>query len=179
MTRMVFLFALTLLITGGDVIECEAIEFNTFDQAKGIELAGSAAVYKHALRLTPAKHSQTGAAWLTEKQTVFSHFETIFQFQFTHFCRFGGADGLAFVMQSAGPDAIGGRGSAGGFGVASRMYRNRSGIRGVLLSSLTLGRTATKGTRQTTTSRFEAMDGLQRCAGQQTVLRSRRDYQLT
>jgi hypothetical protein len=60
--------------------------------------------------------------------TGISHFETNFQFQFTHFCRFGGADGLAFVMQSAGPDAIGGRGSAGGFGVASRMYRDHSGI---------------------------------------------------
>jgi hypothetical protein len=127
-TRMVCRFALALLIVAGAVTESLAIEFNTFDQAKGIELAGSATFYKNALRLTPAKHSQTGAAWLTEKQPVSSHFETTFQFQFTHFCRFGGADGLAFVMQSAGPDAIGGRGSAGGFGVASRMYRDHSGI---------------------------------------------------
>lgn len=40
----------------------------------------------------------------------------------------GGADGFAFVIQNSGPGALGGRGSAGGFGVADSQNANHPGI---------------------------------------------------
>ncbi len=46
-------------------------------------------------------------------------FDTTFQFQLTHqdWPFYRGADGFAFVAQNSGPDALGGMGSAAGFGV--------------------------------------------------------------
>ena len=55
-----------------------------------------------------------------------SGFETTFQFQLTHQGGLGhGADGFAFVVQNSGPEALGGRGSAGGFAVEDPDFRHR------------------------------------------------------
>jgi hypothetical protein len=57
---------------------------------------------------------------------VGSGFETTFQFQLTHQGGLGhGADGFAFVLQNSGPEALGGRGSAGGFAVTDPEYHHR------------------------------------------------------
>jgi Legume lectin domain len=57
-----------------------------------------------------------GASWFLEKQQVADGFEAVFRFQITNTGGLGpGADGLAFVLQNEGPNAIAGRGSAGGF----------------------------------------------------------------
>jgi hypothetical protein len=54
----------------------------------------------------------------------------MFQFQLTGQGGLGhGADGFAFVLQNAGPGALGGRGSAGGFAMAYPAYHpNETGI---------------------------------------------------
>ncbi|MGA8599573.1 MAG: L-type lectin-domain containing protein [Bryobacteraceae bacterium] len=65
--------------------------------------------------------------WPTSKR--WRPVETGFQFQLTH--RFGvckGADGFAFVLQNAGPSALGGRGMAGGFGVTDPTNPRHAGI---------------------------------------------------
>jgi len=89
-------------------------------------LLGDAAVTGKTLRLTQAKGDRSGAAWFREKQPVGSGFETTFQFQLTHQGGLGhGADGFAFVVQNSGPEALGGRGSAGGFAVEDPDFRHR------------------------------------------------------
>ncbi|HWR52438.1 MAG TPA: L-type lectin-domain containing protein [Bryobacteraceae bacterium] len=79
-------------------------------------LVGAAEVLASRLRLTPATRQTVGAAWLSERQYVAGGFELVFQFQITEPGGLGpGADGFAFVLQNVGPDAMAGRGSAGGF----------------------------------------------------------------
>ena len=105
------------------------IRFNDFASTQGLVLVGAAAVAGDVLRLTPAKRNKTGATWLREKQPILAGFETTFQFQLTRPAKImGGADGLAFVIQNSGPEALGGRGSAGGFGVADAHYSHHPGI---------------------------------------------------
>jgi hypothetical protein len=101
-----------------------AIRFDSFASTQGLSLVGDATTVDERLRLTHAKGDRAGAAWFEEKQTVASGFETTFEFQLTHNGGMGrGADGFAFVVQKAGPDALGGRGSAGGFAVTDPNYR--------------------------------------------------------
>ena len=83
---------------------------------------GSARLDGGILRLTPAVNDQAGAAWLGEKQAVLNGFETTFRFQLTEQGGLGkGADGFAFVLQNAGPDALAGRGSSGGWALGDGM----------------------------------------------------------
>ena len=92
-----------------------SVHFEDFASATGLNLVGDAAVAGSALRLTRAKGDRSGAAWFHEKQAVGAGFETTFQFQLTRQGGLGhGADGFAFVLQNAGPGALGGLGSAGG-----------------------------------------------------------------
>jgi hypothetical protein len=107
------------------------IHLNNFASVEGLSLVGNAKISGRVLRLTPARSSQTGAAWFREKQAVKSGFETTFQFQLTHqdwFPGFRGTDGFAFVVQNSGPEAIGGRGSAAGFGLPDPTNPRHPGI---------------------------------------------------
>jgi Legume lectin domain len=102
-----------------------AIHFEDFASIPGLSLIGDVTVSGKSLRLTPAKGDRSGAAWFNEKQFVASGFETTFKFQLTHQGGLGhGADGFAFVLQNSGPEALGGRGSAGGFAVSDREYHH-------------------------------------------------------
>lgn len=81
-----------------------------------LRLVGAAAMVDGRLRLTPAREQVAGAAWMVEKQEIGGGFDTSFHFQLTGQGGLGhGADGFTFVMQNAGPDALAGRGGAGGF----------------------------------------------------------------
>jgi len=81
-----------------------------------LQLVGEAEVWKDRIRLTPAIPQTAGAAWFLEPQPVVDGFEMVFQFQLTQQGGLGnGADGFAFVLQNNGPEALAGRGSAGGF----------------------------------------------------------------
>lgn len=80
------------------------------------QLVGAAAWQGERIRLTPALPQTVGAAWVRQKQRVRGGFEAEFQFQITQTGgKDKGSDGFAFVVQNQGPQAIGGRGSAGGF----------------------------------------------------------------
>jgi hypothetical protein len=99
-------------------------------RATGLHFVGSARLIGQTLRLTPAENHQAGAVWSEQKQIVGRCFETTFEFQLTGQGGLGpGADGFAFVIQNAGPDAIGNAGSAGGFALGDRhYYSNLHGI---------------------------------------------------
>lgn len=96
------------------------IRFDDFRSSDRLSLVGDARVSGDVLRITPAKEDKAGAFWFRDKQPVGAGFDTTFQFQLTHQDRifFRGADGFAFVVQNSGPDALGGKGSAAGFGVS-------------------------------------------------------------
>lgn len=88
-----------------------------------LSLAGIAELTNGRLRLTPAKTQKMGAAWLPKPQPVVRGFEVKFSFQLTEQGGLGnGADGMAFVLQNGGPDAIGGRGSSGGFALGDGQH---------------------------------------------------------
>lgn len=101
------------------------IRFDDFASSEGLSLVGDAGVSDRVLRLTPALAEKSGAFWFRDKQSVRSGFETTFQFQLTQqnrFSRWRGTDGFAFVLQNSGPDALGGMGSALGFGVGDSTW---------------------------------------------------------
>ena len=119
-------FAWLALTLSGAATATAAIHFDDFASIQELSLVGAAAQSGRALRLTPAKHDRSGAAWFLEKQRVASGFESTFQFQLTHQGGLGhGADGFAFVLQNSGPEALGGLGSAGGFAVSDETYGYR------------------------------------------------------
>lgn len=74
--------------------------------AKGIAGGG--------VRLTAAEVGQRGSAWLEEKQALACGFDTTFVIRLES--GFGGADGMAFVIQNQGLEALGGGGSGMGYG---------------------------------------------------------------
>lgn len=100
-----------------------------FSSRAGLRLKGSAFTAGSVLRLTPAERQRAGAAWLLDKVNLASGFDTSFQFQLTRQGGLGpGADGFAFVLQNSGPDALGGRGSAGGFAFGDPHLYDDAGI---------------------------------------------------
>jgi hypothetical protein len=91
-----------------------------------LRLVGDARMVGPTLRLTGAERNLAGAAWLPEKRPIAAGFHTQFQFQLTGQGGLAkGADGFAFVLQNAGPDAVAGRGSSGGWAVGNG-YGDRS-----------------------------------------------------
>lgn len=93
-------------------------------------LVGEAQLADNRLRLTPAQNDAVGAAWFRRKQQVSAGFEVAFRFQLTDQGGLGpGADGFAFVLQNEGPNAMAGRGSAGGFALGDGQGdRSKPGI---------------------------------------------------
>jgi len=115
---------ITLALSGA-IAEGAEIRFEDFASAQELTMVGDAAVTGKTLRLTSAKGDQSGAAWFHDKQPVGAGFDSTFQFQMTQQGGLGhGADGFAFVIQNSGADAIGGRGSSGGFAVSDPAYRH-------------------------------------------------------
>jgi hypothetical protein len=116
-----FRSALIFFIAIGSDRAPAAIRFEDFASIRGLTLVGDAAVSGKVLRLTRARANQAGAVWFREQQPVRSGFESTFQFQLTHQdWLFHGTDGFAFVLQNSGPAALGGHGSAGGFGASTK-----------------------------------------------------------
>ncbi|MBC7926589.1 MAG: hypothetical protein H7039_13115, partial [Bryobacteraceae bacterium] len=97
---------------------------------RSFHLIGSAEIVGSRLRLTPAVMNQAGAAWFPERKYIAAGFDLTFRFQITDRGGLGeGADGIAFVIQDAGPDALAGSGSAGGFALGGgERNRRKKGI---------------------------------------------------
>ncbi len=76
---------------------------------------GHAAADGRSLLLTDALEGQTGSTWHAEQQAVGAGFETRFSFRVRAPDPTRGADGFAFVIQTAGTDAIGRGGSGLGY----------------------------------------------------------------
>jgi subtilisin family serine protease/subtilisin-like proprotein convertase family protein len=83
-------------------------QYPNFNSTNGLNLVGSAVTTGGILQLTPAVSSQTGDAWLTNKQPVAAGFDTTFHFRIggpygNIFGGEAGGDGLTFSVQNVGP----------------------------------------------------------------------------
>ncbi len=81
------------------------INYPNFSSTAGLNLIGNAARNGSVLRLTPSAANQLGDAWATNKQRCVAGFSTSFQFQMSNLGN-GGADGISFTVQKAGPTAL-------------------------------------------------------------------------
>ena len=153
------------------------IRFESFDSTQGLRLVGDAAVSGgKVLRLTPAQPNRSGAVWSLEKQPVGFGFDTTFHFRLTGQGGLGrGADGFAFVLQNSGPEALGGRGSAGGFAVADPTFHPKEmGIPwSIAVSSIRIGMLKKEIPRRIMLRSALTVD-LAKCAGQRSDWRSHR-----
>lgn len=96
-----------------------SIDFEGFSDIGSLSLVGSAhqegdvlavtEFAEHAKRGVPFEQErpQRGAAWFAEPQAVDKGFVTAFVFQFEMYSWFTVGDGMAFVIQSGDPDALG------------------------------------------------------------------------
>jgi hypothetical protein len=81
-----------------------------------LNLVGNAERLEDRLRLTADQDNQTGAAWLSSKQSVQDGFEATFQWQIARSDPAVGGDGFAFVIHNADvpfPDLALGTGGSG------------------------------------------------------------------
>jgi hypothetical protein len=103
---------LLLLSTGGSAghAATETPEFT---------LIGDAVMRGSILRLAPDEYSESGAAWLVEKQAVVDGFTASFDFRISRNAAIGG-DGFAFVIQNTNGIALGHHGLGIGYsGIAN------------------------------------------------------------
>ncbi|MCY1140029.1 L-type lectin-domain containing protein [Actinoplanes sp. Pm04-4] len=122
---LVAALALSIAAAGAPALAADddpLIDYPTFKGAsKSLDRNGAAdlilssgdKVRQKILRLTPGGYRQSGSAWATSKLDVTRSFESEFKLYLHHFRP--GADGVAFVVQTAGPRALGGWGGGLGY----------------------------------------------------------------
>ena len=91
------------------------IDYPAFLEAGTLSLAGTAAIepQSQVLRLTGGGYRQEGAAWAAQQIDLTRSFETAFR-AYLH-AGANKADGIAFLVQSAGPRALGSWGGGLGY----------------------------------------------------------------
>lgn len=107
-----------LLTAVGQVASAAAIDFDDFSSVAGLTINGSASQVGNELQLTPAAFSQGGSAFSTTQVSFNQNasFSTQFDFRIGGAGGAGGgADGLAFSLQTQGNNV---GGSGGGLGYA-------------------------------------------------------------
>ncbi len=87
-----------------------------FTSPDDLNLVGTAMVGEGTLGITSLEEYVRGACWHSAKQRVACGFFTEFQFELASVGGEQTADGFAFVIQNDRPDALGGVGSALGYG---------------------------------------------------------------
>lgn len=108
---------LSLLLLNVEMTLASTISYTDFSSIVGLNIQGNAARVGSVLRLAPGIADQRGSAWFNVKQQVQQGFDTVFQFRISgKELGWAGADGLAFVIQNASMDALGGNGHYTGYG---------------------------------------------------------------
>ncbi len=103
-----------LVADGPTVVQTES--FSDFSDVSGLQLNGDAAQVGSVLRLTPELDDQAGSAFHTTPIPIDGGTSFSTSFSFRLHGSGPGADGLAWMIQSAGPGALGSIGGGGGFG---------------------------------------------------------------
>src|SRR5687768_16767704 len=107
--RRTWLVAAVLVVAGASQADAAPIVFSGIP----METNGSAGLVGPTLRLTPNVNTQVGSAWTSTIQSVQLGFTSSFQFSINTPGGAGFADGFAFVLQSAGTNALGATGTPG------------------------------------------------------------------
>src|SRR5688572_25463343 len=90
--------------------------YNNFSGASGLTLNGNAALSAGVLRVTPAVNTQAGSAYLISPSTIGPDTSLSTRFVFRiHGAVADGADGMTFVIQGAGVNALGAAGAGLGY----------------------------------------------------------------
>lgn len=93
-----------------------AIDYPDFQDTTGLIVNGDAAVSGDTLILTDALEGQASSVFYQDLVPVGNDFETFFRFRISELDGvFGGADGLAFVIQGVSPTALGTGGNGLGY----------------------------------------------------------------
>lgn len=103
-----------VLATGFATTAAADFDYLDFTSTAGLQLVEDAQVLGTYVAVTPSLISQKGAVWTTDQQSVGGGFSTQFQIEFAD--PFGGADGMAFVIQNESNQALGNHASALGYG---------------------------------------------------------------
>ncbi len=101
------------------------VDFKSFDDdnevLNDLELIGESDLIDNKIILTPPENNVAGAAWFNRKVSLSNGFSTKFQFRMEDGYNsyndgsIPGADGIAFVIQNSGPDALGNVGGGIGY----------------------------------------------------------------
>jgi hypothetical protein len=94
-----------------------------WNSGEELVLNGSAVRMDQAVRLTSSRRIQAGSFWLAKKQNIQNGFGSVFQFRITdrgtaydkNLIQDVGGDGFAFLIQNAGPRALGPPGGCMGY----------------------------------------------------------------
>ena len=107
----------TIILAAAALTGCVAPAQSGGDLRPRLTTVGAATMVGNGLRLVPAQHNATGAAWSAERLSVAKGFDATFSFQVTQ-CdsSLGGGDGFAFVIQNCDAYALGAFGGGMGYG---------------------------------------------------------------
>jgi hypothetical protein len=94
---------LTLLLCLSSPVQAD-FDYADFTDMTGLTTVGNAGQFIDRVRLTIASISQVGALYTSEPQSVGQGFDTTFQYSISP--TFGGADGMAFVIQNDAATAL-------------------------------------------------------------------------
>lgn len=105
----------TGFMTHVSIVVQNGFSYPDFASVSGLTLNGKAAPIDTFIRVAPLGSYTVGSFWYTNEQSVSNGFDTTFQF------RISGpdiqkADGLAFVVQNSGSNALGSAGEGIGYG---------------------------------------------------------------
>ena len=129
--KFIFVAAVTglLLVAGSTASWAQSPNFTNFTGATNLSTNGDATISGSALQLTSSSSNQVSSAWFNVLQPVNNGFTTTFTFQITNPST-PPADGIAFVIQNTGLNAIGftgGNGGALGYGDNDGSTNNSTG----------------------------------------------------
>ena len=99
-----------------------SITFDSFADISSLTLNGNSSQAGNVLRLTPALKSQAGSAFVKTPYSVNSNtsFNTHFQFRLSGGDGNNGADGMTFMLQNSGVNALGTTGGGEGYSTIAK-----------------------------------------------------------
>jgi len=90
--------------------------YENFNSPNDLQFTGDSTTQNGNIILSPAQYWQDGAVWSVNQYPYGIGFATSFSFSFSNFdSQFQGADGMAFVIQSSSPTALGEAGGGIGY----------------------------------------------------------------
>jgi hypothetical protein len=116
---------LLILTTPASAAE-NCVSYTNFSNIAGLTLVPGAIQTNDVIQLTASQTDQTGAMWLTEKQSCSNGFSTTFRFKMSEIGDLGGGDGIGFAIQNGGLQTQGSEYGAitNAFGVSFNTFHN-------------------------------------------------------